>query len=169
MTSSITATQQDRAHESAKRLSPREMQVLDMLRRDGGSIRTDREISEMLGISLRTAKYHVGNIMHKLMVDSRHRIMEAAGVPPVLVKSDGKRIFVSWTQMDVLEALTDGEGRVRFNRDIAADLGITERTVKFRLANLMKKFSGFGVRNKHDLALHKSSAAQDWRSRKSRS
>lgn len=167
MTSSITAIQQGRSAGLAKRLSPREMQVLGMLRRDDGGIRTNREISEMLEISLRTAKSHVENIMQKLMVDSRYRIMEATSSPTMAIKSDGKRIFVSWTQMDVLDALTDREGRVRLNRDIAADLGITERTVKFHLTNIMKKFREFGVRNRHDLALHKNRAAPDWRRRQS--
>ncbi len=162
MTSSIMTINQDRSTELVKRLSPREMQVLGMLRREDGCIRTDREISELLGIKLRTTKYHVENMMQKLMVDSRHKIMEAAGAPTMATANDGKRIFVSWAQMDVLKALTDEDGRVRLNRDIAADLGITERTVKFHLVNLMKRFRTLGVRNRHDLALHRDRAAPDW-------
>src|SRR5262245_25068229 len=56
-------------------LTPREWEVLELLRLD----LTNEEIAEKLGISFGTAKYHVGEILSKLDVESRE---EAAAWRP---------------------------------------------------------------------------------------
>lgn len=57
---------------SALRLSltPRERQVMEFLLRRF----SNKEIAEILGISERTAKFHVSNILSKLQVDSRTQL-----------------------------------------------------------------------------------------------
>lgn len=50
-------------------LTERECQVLELL----AQARRDREIAEILGISIHTAKNHVHNILAKLNADNRNR------------------------------------------------------------------------------------------------
>ncbi|HNN95229.1 MAG TPA: LuxR family transcriptional regulator, partial [Pseudomonadota bacterium] len=52
-------------------LSAREREVLDLLLIG----RTNEEIGIVLNISTRTAKFHLGNLLQKLGVDSRHELI----------------------------------------------------------------------------------------------
>jgi DNA-binding NarL/FixJ family response regulator len=64
-------------------LTPREQEVLDLLRRG----LTNQQIADRLGISLPGARYHVSEILSKLGVDSRQ---EAAAWSSVGARSRGR-------------------------------------------------------------------------------
>ena len=57
-------------------LTPREREVMEFLLRR----LSNKEIAEILGISERTVKFHVGNILNKLHVNSRQEL-SAKSVP----------------------------------------------------------------------------------------
>jgi DNA-binding CsgD family transcriptional regulator len=62
----------------APHLSFREDQVMDLLMQGF----SNRRIGTVLGISERTAKFHVGNILHKLQVTTRRQLLEKYGNIP---------------------------------------------------------------------------------------
>lgn len=61
------AGEEDSAESSPESLSPRELQVLELIARG----LDNTQISNELGISISTTKYHIGNIYAKLRVRSR--------------------------------------------------------------------------------------------------
>lgn len=60
-------------------ITPREKQVLEMIQRG----MCNKEIAQGLGISLRTAKFHVSNLLAKAGVDSRLRLATQFKLVPV--------------------------------------------------------------------------------------
>ena len=71
---------------SPSTLTEREQEVLGLLLRR----LSNKEIATILRISVRTAKFHVGNILHKLNVTDREKLRSSLAqgvnspVPPVL-------------------------------------------------------------------------------------
>lgn len=56
------------------RLSSREIQVLELLRRQ--PFLANKEIAAQLNISVRTVKFHVSNILRKFEVPNRYMLLE---------------------------------------------------------------------------------------------
>lgn len=69
-----------RSGEKLSRLTSREIEILELL----ANGRDNQEIAKSLGISVKTAAYHVGHILSKLQVKSR----QEAGVWAVKNLSD---------------------------------------------------------------------------------
>jgi DNA-binding CsgD family transcriptional regulator len=79
------------------RLSKREIEVIQMICRG----KSNKEISELLFISEQTVKDHVKNIMRKVKVNSRTKIMAALlNLPKISLK---KQTLPSWGQADPVQ------------------------------------------------------------------
>lgn len=140
-------------------LSPREIEVLS-LRSQGLS---PIEVSQKLGISLRTAKAHQKNASYKLIPyddGPRMNIAHVAfrGLETGIIKSEDIIQNLSPEQLKALESLTPKQrevldvtvktnGEKNTTKDIAAELFISPFTAKFHLTTIKQKLKMKFVRS----------------------
>jgi DNA-binding NarL/FixJ family response regulator len=125
----------------AARLSPREVQVLQMMAAGA----RNKHIANALGLSLHTVKRHVARTMVKLRVASRgeaacvwRRAMQLAGndAPPSPFHAPSQAMQeLTRRERDVLARVADGASNDR----IAAELRLSPNTVKRHTANIREK------------------------------
>ena len=130
------------------RLTAKELQVMRLLRGDDGTVVPDKELAERMGTSIRAAKYHLYNIRKKIGVGSKHRIFAPESLHNIGDKEAGN-IVVSKAEMRFLDEMADSQGFAHSNKEIAATLGISERTSKDYISRLARRFN---AKNRYALA-----------------
>ncbi|MGI0100101.1 MAG: LuxR C-terminal-related transcriptional regulator [Candidatus Micrarchaeaceae archaeon] len=145
-------------------LTPREKELLGMLREKDGFLLTDKELANRMGICLRTAKYNISNLLLKFDVESRYMLANSAdfaafcaydGSEASSKKAAGGKgpshieQHITLREKDLLGMMRGSDGFVLPRKKIAERMGISERTANFHIGNLMAKF---GAGNMHRLA-----------------
>ncbi len=97
--SDVTAAQRrDQAVDSFRLLTPREREVLQWVTEG----RTNREIAEVLGISVKTVEKHRARLMHKLGVHD---------VPGLVRLAMKHRLFIASDEQTLLDTVMDRDGK----------------------------------------------------------
>lgn len=104
-------------------LTPREWEVFDLIVWEGMD---NQEISESLGISVRSAKFHVGNVLRKMGTPDRLKLTvtywrsRVEGDAPKTARGRGKRLVRGGRQA---AARPNGTGRGAGGRAIGKSAG----------------------------------------------
>nr|MBS1901244.1 AAA family ATPase [Actinomycetota bacterium] len=125
-------------------LTPREREVA-ALAAEG---RTNAEIAQALGISVKAVAFHMGNVLRKLGLGSRRQLRPgeppASGTAPSAVRDDARWAALSRREREIGELasrdLTDAE--------IADELGLSVRTVSGHMSKVLAKL---GARSRREL------------------